>query len=289
MTAPEHDDDDAAHVGQGDLVRPEDATDARGGGTERHEDEGETGDEEADAPQHGAQGGRRESPLRPPPRARWPRAPRRWRRSPAPAAARRVRRRRGSRPRRRRGPLPDRPRWPRVQQERGARCPPTTGGSWRTMSMSASTIIVTRLGEVDLGAPAQHLARLGRLADQQVDLGRAQEALVDDDVLLPVEPGRLEGQPAQLAHLVGLPGRDDVVAGRVLLEHEPHGAHVVGGVAPVALARRDCPSASFSSSLCAMRATPCVTLRVTNSRPRRGDSWLNRMPDEACRCSSRGS
>ena len=27
-----------------------------------------------------------------------------------------------------------------------------------------------------------------------------------------------------------------------------------------------------------MRATPSVTLRVTNSRPRRGDSWLNRMP-----------
>ena len=28
-----------------------------------------------------------------------------------------------------------------------------------------------------------------------------------------------------------------------------------------------------------MRATPSVTLRVTNSMPRRGDSWLNRMPD----------
>ena len=31
-----------------------------------------------------------------------------------------------------------------------------------------------------------------------------------------------------------------------------------------------------------MRATASVTLRVTNSMPR-GDSWLNRMPLEACR------
>ena len=39
------------------------------------------------------------------------------------------------------------------------------------------------------------------------------------------------------------------------------------------------PSASLSSSLWAIRAAPWVTLRVTNSRPRRGDSWLKRMPD----------
>ncbi len=32
----------------------------------------------------------------------------------------------------------------------------------------------------------------------------------------------------------------------------------------------------------AIRATACETLRVTNSGPRRGDSWLNRIPDEAC-------
>ena len=103
------------------------------------------------------------------------------------------------------------------------------------MSMSASTIMATRSGEVDLGAPAQHLARLGGFPDQQVDLGGSQEALVDDDMLLPVEPRCLEGQPAQLADLVRLPRRDDEVVGRVLLDHEPHGAHVVGGVAPVAL------------------------------------------------------
>ena len=31
-----------------------------------------------------------------------------------------------------------------------------------------------------------------------------------------------------------------------------------------------------------MPATAWLILRVTNSGPRRGDSWLNRIPDEAC-------
>ena len=31
-----------------------------------------------------------------------------------------------------------------------------------------------------------------------------------------------------------------------------------------------------------MRAAPSVTLRVTNSMPRKGLSWLKRMPEEAC-------
>jgi len=30
-----------------------------------------------------------------------------------------------------------------------------------------------------------------------------------------------------------------------------------------------------------MRATPSVTLRVTNCLPRRGDSWLKRIPEHA--------
>ena len=103
------------------------------------------------------------------------------------------------------------------------------------MSMSASTIMATRPGKSTSGLhPNTWRALVGSPTSRSTSAG-SQEALVDDDVLLPVEPGCLEGQPAQLAHLVGLPGRDDEVAGRVLLEHEPHGADVVGGVAPVAL------------------------------------------------------
>ena len=39
---------------------------------------------------------------------------------------------------------------------------------------------------------------------------------------------------------------------------------------------------SLSCSPSAIAATAIDTLRVTNSGPRRGDSWLNRMPELAC-------
>ena len=55
------------------------------------------------------------------------------------------------------------------------------------------------------------------------------------DVVLPVEADVLEGDLAELPHRVGLSGRDDVVAGLVLLEHQPHRLDVVAGEAPVAL------------------------------------------------------
>src|ERR687893_3087684 len=83
--------------------------------------------------------------------------------------------------------------------------------------------------------PAEHVAGLGRVADEQVDLGGPEELLVDDDVLLPVEAHALERELAELPHRVGLAGGDDVVVGRVLLQHQPHGLDVVARVAPVAL------------------------------------------------------
>lgn len=44
-----------------------------------------------------------------------------------------------------------------------------------------------------------------------------------------------EGDFEELPDGVGFAGGDDVVGGGVLLEHEPHGADVVAGEAPVAL------------------------------------------------------
>src|SRR6478609_4524258 len=46
-----------------------------------------------------------------------------------------------------------------------------------------------------------------------VDLGRAQEALVEDHVLGGIEADVVEGDLDALAHRMGLAGRDDVVAG----------------------------------------------------------------------------
>ena len=46
-------------------------------------------------------------------------------------------------------------------------------------SMSASTIIVTRSSKRRARLPAEHRLGLGGVADEQVDLGRAHEPLVD--------------------------------------------------------------------------------------------------------------
>src|ERR671922_1015465 len=88
--------------------------------------------------------------------------------------------------------------------------------------------------EADGRLPAETLAGLRGVADQQVDLGGPEVALVDPDVLLPVQPDVRERDLAELLHRVGLAGGDHVVVGLVLLQHQPHGAHVVRGVAPVA-------------------------------------------------------
>src|SRR3954464_9883489 len=48
--------------------------------------------------------------------------------------------------------------------------------------------------------PAELVARLAGVADQVLDLGRAQEALVDADVIVGVEAGVREGEVDQLAH-----------------------------------------------------------------------------------------
>ncbi len=50
-----------------------------------------------------------------------------------------------------------------------------------------------------------------------------------------VRPTCGEGQLDELAHGVGLAGRQHVVVGLVLLQHQPHALDVVARVAPVAL------------------------------------------------------
>ena len=103
----------------------------------------------------------------------------------------------------------------------------------------------------DFGFPAENLPGLARVADKQVDFGRAEELRVHphDDLLGALEGGvfldsavvefefhasSLEGEVDELANLMRLAGGNDEVVGHGLLQHEPHGAHVVGAVSPVA-------------------------------------------------------
>src|SRR4051794_4036208 len=91
------------------------------------------------------------------------------------------------------------------------------------------------LGEGRVGLPAQLGPRPRRVADQEIDLGGAEEALVDHDVLLPRQVDVGEGQLAELPDRVGLAGRDHEVARLVALQHPPHGVDVVAGEPPVPL------------------------------------------------------
>src|SRR5262245_62894095 len=86
------------------------------------------------------------------------------------------------------------------------------------------------------GLPAELVARLRRVADEMVDLGRPQERRIGLHVLLGVELGMAERELCELADGVRLAGREHEVLGLVLLEHPPHPVDVLAGEAPVALA-----------------------------------------------------
>src|SRR5918999_704890 len=132
--------------------------------------------------------------------------------------------------------------------------PPTTARSHSAggaaVGISAGLLIrVSGSGAVEIGIdhpkdhlleagarlPSQLLAGFAGVADQVLDLCGTQEAGVDSDVFLRVEPDMVEGDPHQVANRMGLARGDHEVVRLVVLEHEPHGLDVVLGVAPIAL------------------------------------------------------
>ena len=89
--------------------------------------------------------------------------------------------------------------------------------------------------EADLRLPAEGLAGLRRIAQEDVHLRGAEIARIDLHVLLVVEVELREDLLGEFADRMGLSGGDDVIVGPVLLEHQPHRLDVVPGEAPVAL------------------------------------------------------
>ncbi len=153
--------------------------------------------------------------------------------------------------------------------------------------MSASTISVISASRL-VSASQPNVAWLGGVAQQHLDLRRPEQRRVDDQVVVHLQADMLERDLAHVPHRRGPAGRDHVVVRAILLQHQPHRLHVVPGVAPVALGVDVAePQLLLLPSL--IRATASVTLRVTNSTPRSGLSWLNRMPFEREPRSSRGS
>ena len=149
--------------------------------------------------------------------------------------------------------------------------------------MSASTIITTKSSNGVLGCQPSVAVALLQVADQQIDFGGPEEPLVDHDVVFVVSPRCPKATAQNSRTLCVSPRADDVVVG-------------FGSAAASATwhrrSRRRKPQSRFASRFprASLGLRPSLIwahrgliLRVTNSRPRRGLSWLNRMPDEACR------
>ena len=141
-----------------------------------------------------------------------------------------------------------------------------------------------QLLEADLAASSRAPASPCRVAQQQIDLGRAIELRVDRRrAAASPGPAWSKAISTNSSTRVRLAGADDVV-----VRLRPAGASATWPGrsrrrSPSRAWRPGCPAAAPSARPSLIRATPCVILRVTNSRPRRGDSWLNRMPEQANR------
>ena len=156
-----------------------------------------------------------------------------------------------------------------------------------------------QLVEAGLRPPAQLRPAPSCVAQQRLDLGRAEVARVHlhehaaaaaVDALLRRRPRLATRCHAELAAAALVtnsrteccsPVAMTKSSGCVLLQHQPLGLHVVSRVAPVALGVQVAEVQALRSSPSLMRASPRVILRVTNVSPRSGDSWLKRMPLQA--------
>src|SRR5262249_1369004 len=109
-----------------------------------------------------------------------------------------------------------------------------------------------KLGEARLVVPAELPMRLGGIAKQNVDLGRAEITCINRDhdpparVVYPdlvdtiTAPSNWdfdvgEGALNEFAYRVRLAGSENIVTRRILRHHPPHPLDVVAGMAPVAL------------------------------------------------------
>ena len=102
-------------------------------------------------------------------------------------------------------------------------------------SISASTISLTRSLKQDARLPSQNLFCLGCVAKKQIDFCGSEVTRIDLDVLLPVEIEVSESFIEEFADGVRFTCGDDEIVGLVMLQHHPHGFHVVACIAPVPL------------------------------------------------------
>ena len=82
--------------------------------------------------------------------------------------------------------------------------------------------------------PPQPLVSFLRIAVEHTNLSRAHEPFIDHDMLFCDQADVCKRKSAELADGDRPPGGDDIIIRFVLLQHEPHGFHIVTRVAPIA-------------------------------------------------------
>src|ERR1043165_2969175 len=115
--------------------------------------------------------------------------------------------------------------------------------------------------------PTEHSTRFRRIANQQVNLRRPVIPLINFHELTIVETDFRKRELAQLANTISLAGSNhDIIRFREFFAW------------PQSRLASRFPILNSDASPAFMRATVLVILRVTNSNPRRGLSWLNIIP-----------
>src|SRR5487761_714548 len=157
---------------------------------------------------------------------------------------------------RRTSAAPTSPRWPVTQTRLFCSAYGKFAGIVAIPALQRLAVGLDHLGneliEARLVVPAETLARLFGVAEQQIDLGRpivmgvdrdqaftgarAQAALVGARARPSNRPvDAAESALDEFAHRMSLTGRQHIVFGLLLLEDEPHALDVVAGVTPIAL------------------------------------------------------
>jgi hypothetical protein len=86
--------------------------------------------------------------------------------------------------------------------------------------------------------PIQQTFGFGGIAHQMARISRPEKFGIATDVLLPTQARDLRGNFHNFLHAVKPPGGKGKILGGVVLQRQPHSAHVITGVPPIALRAR---------------------------------------------------
>ena len=92
---------------------------------------------------------------------------------------------------------------------------------------------VNQLIKAHPGFPSQYVFSLGRIPEEDVDLGGTEILGIDDDVFLIIEIQLPENFLHKFLYGMSFAGGDDQIIWLFLLEHEPHGLHIIPRKPPI--------------------------------------------------------